>query len=112
MRFSNAMDIDSQKLEKLLNEYCAIKQINLYMLGEQAGYSRRYFYDILNSARIRRPGIVFLETVCNITFDQYAVAEKEEVEETPIVAAEDIKALNEKLDTLIEAVNQIAALLK
>ena len=115
MRFSNAIDVDRQKLEDLLNDYCAIKHIDLYKLGEQAGYSRRYFYDILNSGRIRRPGVVFLETVCNIKLDQYELIEDEIVEETvetPAMTAEDIQALNEKLDTLIEAVNQIVTLLK
>lgn len=110
MKNPNSKEIDSAKLEQILNAYCAGKGIALSDLSKETGFSRRYFADSLKRGTIRQPGINFLKRECGIDYEQYKketdIPETNETEMSEIPANDHLLSQDIilKLDELVNAV--------
>ena len=80
---SEYVDIDGEKLKKLLMPYLAGKNTNIYDLSIKFGFSKRWLTEAIQNNRIRKVGVSLIEYETGIKLEDYKYVEpvKEEVKE-------------------------------
>jgi len=100
-------EINGEKLDALILEYCKEHGTSPAFLSEELGYSRCFFKDSIRRGRINTVGIKFLEKNCDIKYADYALkVGKEEVSPTPDKV--EPTSVEEKLNKIIALLENIS----
>lgn len=111
---SEYVDIDGEKLKKLLMPYLAGKNTNIYDLSIKFGFSKRWLTEAIQNNRIRKVGVSLIEYETGIKLEDYKYVEpepvKEEVKEEKDISKTDTEdqEVREYLDKFLSKLDRIA----